>query len=903
MKPFLYYALILVHSFIGASEGRAQTEPLAVSKEELPRIPATEPDDALATFELHPGFRLKLAAHEPDICDPIAMTFDERGRAYVLEMRGYSERRDEALGRVRLLTDVDGDGVFDHSVVFKDGLRWPTAITCYKGGVFVGATPDLFYFKDVNDDGIADGERIVFTGFGGGNPKLNMQALFNSLRWGPDNRIWGATAANGGKVTRPGNPSFGPVSLRGADFSFDPEKLDLRPENGTAQYGMSFDSKGRRFVCSNSRHLIHVAYERQHVRANPFSSLPPALVDIPADGSAAPVYRISPDEPWRIVRTRWRVSGVVPGIVEGGGRVSGYFTSATGVHIYWGSAYGSEFQDNAFIGDVGSNLVHRKVIGTKPAQVGLVARRADPDSKTEFLRSRDNWFRPTSFATGPDGCLYLTDMYREVIEHPWSIPEPIKKRLDLNSGFERGRIYRVEPTNGEVLDPVDLGTFTTAQLRSLASHPNDWHQTTARRLLFERGTPQEKKPPVRPFPALLSSASALHGWRDKAAKDPWIRAAYLQSMRSPEDLLAAWKREQESTGRDLAKNLLLAIKKTANEELTKIAIHDLSARDLSLPTAEEWETLLLASSPQFEKLVRENIRTRPPKKLLALARSAIEQLPSKESTQIAAVRLVSLLGNEDDLENLKALFLRSPSETLRSEVANRIGDTEFLIRHFERIPKRSISTFSQAILKDPEMSLVLLERVRSKNISPETLPRFLVEGLCKHPDSSIQRAASSAFPQLPSRREVIASYQSALDLRPSIENGKVIFGTHCASCHKATDGMGVQVGPDTATFSKIGPQALLTRILDPNREVAPQFQTYLFTLEDGTSFSGIISSETTTTVRLLLPGGATQTFPRDHVTSMKGVGRSLMPEGLEAALSHQDLADLIGFLESESPVR
>ena len=217
-------------------------------------IAATEPEEALDAFEVREGFRLKLAAHEPDVVDPIAMAFDADGGMYVIEMRGYSERREDRLGRIRYLEDRDNDGIFESSTIFKDGLKWPTGIVCYKGGVFVGATPDLIYLKDEDGDRIADTERVVFTGFGPENSRLNIQALFNSFHWGPDNRIWGAAAASGGRVTKPGS-SQSPTVLRGADFSFNPEKLDFRLENGTAQYGMSFDSQGRRFVCSNSSTL------------------------------------------------------------------------------------------------------------------------------------------------------------------------------------------------------------------------------------------------------------------------------------------------------------------------------------------------------------------------------------------------------------------------------------------------------------------------------------------------------------------------------------------------------------------------------------------------------------------------------------------------------------------------
>ncbi|NET40011.1 MAG: dehydrogenase, partial [Cyanothece sp. SIO1E1] len=123
-----------------------------IDQAQLPRIPATEPEDVLDTFEIRPGFKLKLVAHEPDIVDPIAMTFDADGGMYVIEMRGYSERREDALGRIRYLRDHDNDGLFESSTVFKDDLKWPTGLVCYKGGVFVGASPDLFYFKDTDGD-------------------------------------------------------------------------------------------------------------------------------------------------------------------------------------------------------------------------------------------------------------------------------------------------------------------------------------------------------------------------------------------------------------------------------------------------------------------------------------------------------------------------------------------------------------------------------------------------------------------------------------------------------------------------------------------------------------------------------------------------------------------------------
>ena len=476
---------------------------------ELPRVPATPPEQALGTFFIKPGLRLELVAAEPLVVDPIAMSFDESGRLYVVEMRDYSERRPERLGRIRLLEDTDGDGRFDQSSVFADDLPWPTAVVCWDGGVFVGATPDILYFKDTNRDGVSDVREIVFSGFASdyapyATNKLNVQAMMNSFQWTLDNRIHGASGGSGGKVRRLDSPftrewrqragvrtppvpqAPPPVDLRGKDFSFDPRTLEIRAESGGAQHGMSFDDVGRKFVCSNSDHIQQVLYEDRYLGPNTWFTPPPPRVSIAADGPAAPVFRRSPDEPWRVIRTKWRVSGAVPGIIEGGGRPSGYFTGATGATIYRGDALGEEYVGDAFIADCGSNLVHRKKLRSSTNSLALIAERDPSEQSVEFLASTDNWFRPVQFANAPDGALYIADMYREVIEHPWSLPESIKKHLDLNSGSDRGRIYRIVRENYQQRPLPRLSLLSAVELVPFLEHPNGWHRDTAARLLYQR---------------------------------------------------------------------------------------------------------------------------------------------------------------------------------------------------------------------------------------------------------------------------------------------------------------------------------------------------------------------------------------------------------------------------------
>jgi putative membrane-bound dehydrogenase-like protein len=458
---------------------------------DLPRYPAVEPKDAPGTWQVKKGFKMELVANEPQVRDPIAVCFDERGRMFACEMIDYSEMRDVTphLGRISMLEDKDGDGFFETSQVFADDLPWPTGLTWANGGLYVGATPDIWRFEDKDGDGKAEVREKVFTGFGTGLKILNVQGLMNSLQWGQDNRIHVlAGGGNRGKIKCLKRPELPEQELGGRDFWFDPLTHEFGLELGGAQYGMSFDNYGRKFGCSNSDHLQYWLYDDCYTARNPYYDMPPSRRSIAVDGGAAEVFRLSPDEPWRIIRTRWRIAGVVKGAVEGGGRVSGYFTGATGTTIYRGDAYGPEFVNNSFTGDAGGQLIHRKQIRYAEDGINLVGERPADEQGFEFAASKDTWVRVVNFANAPDGCLYVCDMYREVIEHPWSVPDEIKKHLDLNNGNDRGRIWRIVPDKGVERkgQKVTLAEASTEELVKTLGHTNGWHRDTAQRLLYER---------------------------------------------------------------------------------------------------------------------------------------------------------------------------------------------------------------------------------------------------------------------------------------------------------------------------------------------------------------------------------------------------------------------------------
>jgi len=480
---------------------------------DLPRISQVPAARARDTLRVADGFDVELVAAEPLLASPVALDWDEDGRLFVAEMRGYSEDQAERLGRIRLLADDDGDGRPDRATVFAADLAWPTALVCHDGGLFVGDAPEILWLRDTDGDGVADERRVVFTGFG----TENVQGLFNSFRFGPDNRIHGAGSSSGGNVVRvdeAGKAVGAPVSIRGRDFSFDPRTLDLRPETGGAQHGMAFDDGGGKYLCHNSDHCIRAMIPDRFLGRNPTFAAGAARESVAVEGPQAAVFRASPVEPWRVLRTRLRASGIVPGIVEGGGRPAGYFTSATGITAVRGDAVG-DLAGMVVVGDVGSNLVHRKRM--LPHGAGVRAERVDADA--ELVAATDIWFRPVQFANAPDGGLWIIDMQREVIEHPASLPPPIKKHLDLTSGRDTGRLWRLAATAAPRRAAPRLSQAGITELVALLGHPNGWHRDTARRLLVTRGDP-----------AAVGLLRRLAGDRTADPRGRWGAAATLAGI-------------------------------------------------------------------------------------------------------------------------------------------------------------------------------------------------------------------------------------------------------------------------------------------------------------------------------------------------------------------------------------
>ena len=796
-----YWPLIHCLVISGCSLVILRTAEPPISATDLPRTAPTPAANALSTFQLRPGIRLDLVAAEPLAVDPIAMCFDEDSRLFVVEMRDYSERRDERLGRIRMLEDTNEDGVMDKSTIFAEDLPWPTALIWYNGGLFVGATPDILYLKDTNRDGKADQRQVIFTGFGSGVKRLNVQALLNSFTWGLDNRIHGANGGNSGTIITKAKDGIPALELGSSDFSFDPRTFEIRRENGGGQYGMTFDSAGRKFVCSNSAHIRQVMYDYASVLPDMQYPLPSPALDIPVDGANAAVYRISPEEPWRVIRTKWRVAGLVSGPIEGGGRASGYFTSATGITIYRGTALGPDFSGDAFIADVGSNLIHRKKLRLNG--VPFKAERAPDEQSSEFLASLDLWFRPVAFANAPDGALYIADMYREVIEHPWSIPENMKKLIDLNSGNDRGRIYRVVATNFTQPKLPKLSRASTVELIQLLGHPNGWHRDTSARLLVERLSQNPFGP---------NTTDALR--KQLASDSPYAQAHTLHVLRAAEEIA--------QTPVILPEDLAIALR-SSHAEVREIAV----------------------------KLLP---RYRTPDEIIDLA--ALSQDPSARvryglAWALAAMKL------PDKVPLFRALLAK----------ANDAWESHAIYA---------------AISRDPTL----------RTEFPQAFARKL-----SHPPPPA-KTNTVVLPITASRAQAVKDYRAAVDLKGDAGKGRAIYIERCAICHRLF-GQGNPVGPDLESVRTAGRETTFINILDPNREVPPRFATHEITTRDDEQVMGILANDAPNGLSLRQSNGVETFVPRTNIKSTQTSGTSLMPEGIEAGLTAQDLADLLTYIGGE----
>jgi putative membrane-bound dehydrogenase-like protein len=445
------------------------------------------PQQSLSLIRVDKNLSVELVAAEPLVTSPVAIDWGVDGKLYVAEMFDYPEGVPSAQtpsppapfsqrgeggrqpgGRIKVLEDVDGDWRYDRATVFLENIPFPTGVTAYRKGVLVCAAPDILYAEDSDGDGRADIVQKLFSGFG----THNYQGRVNSLEYGLDGWIYGSCGLFGGKITcSPLSRVSEPPALAGGegrtvnlgdrDFRINPDEGLLEPATGRTQQGRVRDDWGNWFGCDSGQLGRHYPLMDHYLRRNPHYAATDTVVHVP---QSQKLFPLNPQ------LQLFKLSGP-----------AGVPTAACGLGIYRDDRLGPDFTGNAFVCEPVNLLVTRMKL--EPRGSTFTGVRAQEEQGRDFLASTDPWFRPVQARTGPDGCLWIVDMYRHVIEHPrWIPPEELAK-LDLRAGSTLGRIYRVRRAGDQDREMPRLAKGNAIGWVGALDTPNGWQRDMATHLL------------------------------------------------------------------------------------------------------------------------------------------------------------------------------------------------------------------------------------------------------------------------------------------------------------------------------------------------------------------------------------------------------------------------------------
>ncbi len=954
-------------------------------------VPAKE---ALKRFKLENGLRLELAAAEPQIASPVAVAWDESGKMLVAENRGYPTGPGEGkppVGVLAQLEDVDGDGYYEKRTVFADGLTYPNGLQRWSGGWIVTCAPDVLYFKDTNGDGKADVREVWLTGFGT-NQTTQLRVSHPTL--GPDGWIYLTSGLTGGEVTSPKNPALKPVKFTKNDTRFNPRTFEFEVLGGTGQYGMTFDAFGRRFTTSNRNPLQQVVLEPRHLKRNPHYAFSEMVQDVAPSGDAGRVHPLSADS---------TTASFMPSLMSA--PHAGSFTSACGSHIFYGSALTPKHVGDVFVCEPAQNLVQRQVL----VMNGSTFRSEPADPKADFLATADSWFRPVYATTGPEGALYICDMYRRVLDHPQYLPENIRKTADFESGKDMGRIYRVVGAEVPAKELVEgrlpkLAKLDADEAMNLLLATNGWVREVARRRLIEdpRGLSRDRmqrlartrgneygaaaaisasfatrprdenfmrsllassSPDIREMGLAIAEKSytesqflvevisrsaddsdarvrfqcalTLGEGKDERIVPPllrialrdggdkWTRAAVLSSIGERADDLFKGLVEEGNRGTPVDPVLMQSMGQIlAASQIPERMIYLLT---LVNPEAEpEWPLAFLsgvanglrgkvkgtASSPVLNLVAMETGYSAEAatvvKGLFERALKTVQNAETSEAQRIAAIGLLAqadyaqageiLLGliGPKQAGELQIAAIRSLGAMNEAKVGESLLTRERWRAYSPPVREAVVATVMSQVRFLP----ALLDAIEAGHVQAWSLTPARRTQLTKHKDEKIRTRAEALFQNSSSgdRMKVYEEYKAVLALKANAANGHEVFKKACASCHKLGSD-GANVGPDLTGVKNQTSEVLLLHILVPEYEIYPGYISYDVETKDGTSITGLLASETASSVTLKRALGQEDTILRANIASMASTSLSLMPQELEKTMTKQELADLIGFLK------
>ena len=805
------------------------------------------PAEALASFRLESeDLRVSLVAAEPEVVDPVAACFDEAGRLYVVESRGYPHPGkglpDEKKGVVARLLDADGDGRFEKRTVFAAGFVFPNGILRYGTGFFVTDAPNVWWLEDADGDGKAEKREVVLTGFSTTSSSEQLRVASPTL--GPDGWVYLTSGLTGGSVISPRHPERPAVSAKKNDWRFHPKTLEVEALTGSGQVGQAFDHEGRRFVCDNRRPLSWVVFPPGVLERNPNLLGASAVMDLADPGMATPLFPLSPDT---------TAASFIPKLMHK--PHAGSFTSSCGLCFYSGTAL-PKHRGAFFICEPAQNLVHcRFTVETADAFTSR------PSSEgREFLASPDQWFRPVFAFNGPDGALYLCDMYRKYVDHPNYLPEEAAAKMDFEAGKRRGRIWKVISTKGK-------------------------DEALAARLPKARGVTLA----IRQALAAKGDIATLARLAEKAGGNRWFRAAAFSSCRGKAKALLE-KTSVEAMPVVIEEAALLAAKEEPAGSLYEVVSEVLKKR-------KGW-----SFSQRFAFLLGfpESLRKPYLDELVPIARKRVVYPAGPLGERLLAARF--LPKNKSNGALLLKLVQSGQESVLLDSALRGVAETDDadlgkkLLGLWPGLDVPGRVALVEAVTSRRAFHSLVLDAIDAGDLPLHAVPLHFRNRFTSNP--AVKERASALFEasENSDRMKVYRAHKAVLTLPADSAEGKPTYQRLCASCHRFGE-LGHEVGPDLSGYRNQPADALLLHLLVPNREVFPNYALYVAETKTGASHAGILAEKTGHAVTLVLPLGQRVTLRRSELKSLRASSVSLMPDGLENGMTRQELANLLAFLK------
>lgn len=754
----------------------------------IPPAPILSPEDALRTLKVPAGYRIELVAADPLVHDPVAMTFGPDGRIWVAEMRSYMLNADGANentpnGTIAVLADTDGDGRMDKRTVFAEGLIMPRALALVDDGLLVAEPPHLWFLRDTDGDGKADVKTEVASDYGqAGNPEHTA----NGLLWAQDNWIY--SAKHDVRFRYEGGGTF-----------------KREPTIARGQWGISQDSYGRLHHNTNSDPLHADLVPAEYLLRNPqLTALDGARVRlVPAD------LRIFPGR-------------VTPGVNRGyqildeEGKIRA-MTAACSPLVYRGALFPADFQDNAFVAEPSANLVKRIVLtdGADGTRTGRSAY-----EETEFLTSTDERFRPVNLYEGPDGGIYVVDLYRGILQHRIFLTSFLRKQIEergLDQGVGLGRIYRIVPENAPPARvTLDLSKASKQTLVAQLGAAGGWWRDTAQRILVERRD-VSVAPALRKVARDKSAASLarIHALWTLDGLGQLDRASVEAALDSRDDAVrAAGARLAEAFISERSVREKLVRLATAKKQHPRVVLH---------------ATLVLGSSPSPETIASLVAIARTHGKLPYLASAIVSGLATRENEFVSAL----LSGRAND-QSEPALALAA-NAILKSGDAARISSLLAAVA-----PNASTPAWARNAILDGVQQL-LPRGMRGRGTPPpaslpaEPVALVALSKATGHPSAARAETLLKSL-RWPGKEGVAAPIVATrLNEAESarFEHGKAQYAMICAACHQPNgEGMPGLAPALVNSRHVVGDEKNLARIILNGKEGGGLMMPPLAVLDD-----------------------------------------------------------------------